>query len=56
MMYQEGIFCYEYVKEVPASLLMIPYKGDELCFLVLLPDESVDISKVSQESPQHSSL
>uniref|UniRef100_M0R455 Serine (or cysteine) peptidase inhibitor, clade B, member 9b n=2 Tax=Rattus norvegicus TaxID=10116 RepID=M0R455_RAT len=49
MMYQEGIFCYKYVKEVPASLLMIPYKGDELCFLVLLPDESVDISKVEEE-------
>lgn len=50
MMYQENTFNLTYVKEVQAQVLVLPYVGWELSFVVLLPDEGVELSKVRQKS------
>ena len=47
MMWQEDRFYHAYVKEIQAQVLVMPYEGIDLNFVVLLPDEGVDISKVS---------
>jgi serpin B len=49
MMWQEDTFFHAYVKEIQAQVLVMPYEGIDLNFVVLLPDQGVDISKVSQE-------
>lgn len=49
MMWQEETFDVAYVKEIQAQILVMPYRGMEMSFMVLLPDEGVDIRKVSQE-------
>ena len=49
MMWQEDRFYHAYVKEIQAQVLVMPYEGIDLNFVVLLPDQGVDISKVSQE-------
>ncbi|GAB1298064.1 NK26 [Apodemus speciosus] len=46
MMWQEDTFYHAYVKEIQAQVLVMPYEGMELSFVVLLPDEGMDISKV----------
>ncbi|XP_028618940.1 serpin B9-like, partial [Grammomys surdaster] len=46
MMWQADKFDLAYVKEIQAQVLVMPYQGMELSFMVLLPDEGVDISKV----------
>ncbi|XP_034366613.1 serpin B9-like [Arvicanthis niloticus] len=46
MMWQKDKFGLAYVKEIQAQVLVMPYEGMELSFMVLLPDEGVDISKV----------
>ncbi|XP_034365702.2 serpin B9-like [Arvicanthis niloticus] len=46
MMHQEDEFDLAYVKEIQTQVLVMPYEGKELSFIVLLPDEGVDISKV----------
>lgn len=56
MMCREDTYNLAYVKEVQAQVLVMPYEGMELSLVVLLPDEGVDLSKVSQKSPQNSSL
>nr|AAH50060.1 Serine (or cysteine) peptidase inhibitor, clade B, member 9e [Mus musculus] len=46
MMWQEDTFFHAYVKEIQAQVLVMPYEGIDLNFVVLLPDQGVDISKV----------
>ncbi|XP_075827080.1 serpin B9-like [Microtus pennsylvanicus] len=46
MMYQEDTFNHAYVNEVQAQVLVMPYEGLELSFVVLLPDDGVDLSQV----------
>uniref|UniRef100_A0A8C6MTA0 Serpin domain-containing protein n=1 Tax=Mus spicilegus TaxID=10103 RepID=A0A8C6MTA0_MUSSI len=46
MMWQEDTLFHAYVKEIQAQVLMMPYEGIDLNFVVLLPDQGVDISKV----------
>uniref|UniRef100_D4A392 Serine (or cysteine) peptidase inhibitor, clade B, member 9d n=1 Tax=Rattus norvegicus TaxID=10116 RepID=D4A392_RAT len=46
MMWQEETFDVAYVKEIQAQILVMPYRGMEMSFMVLLPDEGVDIRKV----------
>ncbi|XP_028737105.1 serpin B9-like [Peromyscus leucopus] len=46
MMCQEDTFKLTYVKEVKAQVLVMPYEGMELSFVVLLPDDGVDLRKV----------
>ncbi|XP_041488654.1 serpin B9-like [Microtus oregoni] len=46
MMRQEDRFNLAHVKEVQAQVLVMPYEGLELSFVVLLPDNGVDLSQV----------
>nr|BAB23998.1 unnamed protein product [Mus musculus] len=46
MMWREDTLFHAYVKEIQAQVLVMPYEGIDLNFVVLLPDEGVDISKV----------
>ncbi|XP_052012711.1 serpin B9-like isoform X2 [Apodemus sylvaticus] len=46
MMCQTNTFNFICVKEIQAKLLVMPYEGVELNFIVLLPDDGVDLSKV----------
>ncbi|XP_006998453.4 serpin B9-like [Peromyscus maniculatus bairdii] len=46
MMCQEDTFKLTYVKEVKSQVLVMPYEGTELSFVVLLPDDGVDLRKV----------
>ncbi|XP_076999796.1 serpin B9 [Tamandua tetradactyla] len=46
MMYQESTFKLAYVKEVRTQILELPYAGDELSMVVLLPDDDVDLNMV----------
>lgn len=48
MMCREDTFDLAYVKEVQAQVLVMPYEDMELSFVVLLPDDGVDISKVEE--------
>ncbi|CAO2595707.1 Serpin B9, partial [Lemmus lemmus] len=48
MMCQEDTFNLAYVNEVQAQVLEMPYEGMELSFVVLLPDDGVDLSQVRQ--------
>ena len=50
MMRQEDTFNHAYVKEVQAQVLVMPYESMELSFVVLLPDDDVDLSQVRQEN------
>lgn len=56
MMCQTDTFMFAFVDELPARLLIMPYEGMELSLMVLLPEKGVDLSKVSQENLQHSSV
>lgn len=49
MMCCEDTYNLAHVKEVQAQVLMMPYEGMELSFVVLLPDNDGDLSKVSQK-------
>uniref|UniRef100_A0A5F8APE3 Serpin family B member 9 n=1 Tax=Macaca mulatta TaxID=9544 RepID=A0A5F8APE3_MACMU len=48
MMYQEATFKLAHVGEVRAQLLELPYAGEELSLLVLLPDDGVELSTVEK--------
>ncbi|CAK7317255.1 Serpin B9 [Vulpes lagopus] len=46
MMYQEATFKLAYIEELQTQVLELPYVGDELSLLILLPDDHVDLSSV----------
>ncbi|CAO2595713.1 Serpin B9 [Lemmus lemmus] len=46
MMCQEDTFNHAHISEVQAQVLEMPYEGKELSFVVLLPDDGVELSKV----------
>ncbi|XP_006165615.1 serpin B9-like [Tupaia chinensis] len=48
MMFQKATFNMACVSEVQAQLLELPYAGQELSMLVLLPDDGVDLSSVEE--------
>ena len=47
MMFQDREFRLARIKEVQAQVLELPYAGEELSMLVLLPDDHVPLSLVS---------
>ncbi|XP_043832246.1 serpin B6-like [Dromiciops gliroides] len=49
MMFKEGIFQMAYIKEVSTKILELPYKGEELSMVIMLPDESIDLNKIEAE-------
>lgn len=48
MMFQEGEFPWAHVSEVQAQVLELPYEGQELSMVIVLPDEGVDLSTVEK--------
>ncbi|XP_038439950.1 serpin B9 isoform X1 [Canis lupus familiaris] len=46
MMYQEATFKLAYIEELQMQVLELPYVGDELSMLILLPDDHVELSSV----------
>ncbi|XP_013377280.1 PREDICTED: serpin B9-like isoform X4 [Chinchilla lanigera] len=48
MMFQEATFPLAHVSEVQAQVLELPYKGQELSMVLVLPDEGVDLSTVEK--------
>lgn len=46
MMFQEATFKLAYIKEVQAQVLELPYVGEELSMIILLPDEDVGLDSV----------
>uniref|UniRef100_A0A8C8XZ62 Serpin B8 n=1 Tax=Panthera leo TaxID=9689 RepID=A0A8C8XZ62_PANLE len=48
MMFQEATFKLAYIEEVQAQVLEVPYVGEELSMLILLPDDNVDLSSVEK--------
>ncbi|XP_023418883.1 serpin B9-like isoform X2 [Cavia porcellus] len=48
MMFQEGKFPWAHVSEVRAQVLELPYEGQELSMVLVLPDEGVDLSTVEK--------
>ncbi|XP_013377232.1 PREDICTED: serpin B9-like [Chinchilla lanigera] len=48
MMFQEGTFPWAHVSEVQAQVLELPYAGQELSMILLLPDKGVDLSTVEK--------
>lgn len=48
MMYQDSTLKTSYIKEVQAQVLELPYEGEELSMIVLLPDNGVDLSVVEK--------
>ncbi|XP_059965321.1 serpin B9 isoform X2 [Mesoplodon densirostris] len=48
MMFQEGTFRLAHVEEVQAQVLELPYAGEEMSMLVLLPDDHVALSSVEK--------
>lgn len=45
-MFQEAMFKLAYIKEVQTQVLELPYAGEELSMVILLPDDHVDLSLV----------
>ncbi|XP_072801859.1 serpin B9 isoform X2 [Vicugna pacos] len=48
MMFQEGTFRLAHIEEVQAQVLELPYAGEELSMVVLLPDHHVALSSVEE--------
>ncbi|XP_014715079.1 serpin B9 isoform X1 [Equus asinus] len=48
MMFQEATFKLAYIKEVQAQVLELPYVGEELSMIILLPDEDVGLDSVEK--------
>uniref|UniRef100_A0A286XDE9 Serpin domain-containing protein n=1 Tax=Cavia porcellus TaxID=10141 RepID=A0A286XDE9_CAVPO len=48
MMFQGGKFPWAHVSEVQAQVLELPYVGQELSMVIVLPDEGVDLSTVEK--------
>ncbi|DAA16096.1 serpin B9 [Bos taurus] len=48
MMFQDSEFRLAHIKEVQAKVLELPYAGEELSMLVLLPDDHVPLNSVEK--------
>ncbi|XP_068956313.1 serpin B6-like [Petaurus breviceps papuanus] len=49
MMFKEATFKMTYIKEVSTKILELPYVGEELSMVIMLPDENIDLKKVEAE-------
>uniref|UniRef100_A0A673SX17 Serpin family B member 6 n=1 Tax=Suricata suricatta TaxID=37032 RepID=A0A673SX17_SURSU len=48
MMFQEATFKLAHIEEVKAQVLEVPYVGEELSMVIVLPDDNVDLSSVEK--------
>ncbi|XP_049620975.1 serpin B6-like [Suncus etruscus] len=46
MMYQSATFKMTYIREIYSNILVLPYEGEEVNMIILLPDEDRDLKKV----------
>ncbi|EDL40869.1 serine proteinase inhibitor member 6C [Mus musculus] len=49
MMFQKSTFKMTYVEEISTKILLLPYVGNELNMIIMLPDEHVELSTVEKE-------
>lgn len=47
MMYQEARFRYRYFPEDKVQLLEMPYRGDDITMVIILPSEGTALSEVT---------
>ena len=51
MMFQKSTFKMTYVEEISTKILLLPYVGNELNMIIMLPDEHVELSTVRSMGP-----
>ncbi|XP_036725046.1 serpin B9 isoform X3 [Balaenoptera musculus] len=56
MMFQEGTFRLAHIEEVQAQVLELPYAGEELSMVILLPDDHVALSSGTSPGPGRSHM
>ncbi|XP_032007982.1 serpin-like protein HMSD isoform X1 [Hylobates moloch] len=49
MMFQKSTFQMTYAKEILTKILLLPYVGEELNMIIMLPDENTDLKTVEKE-------
>ncbi|XP_075388718.1 serpin B6-like [Tenrec ecaudatus] len=49
MMFQESTFKLTYVQEILTQILVLPYAGQELQMIIMLPDENTDLETVENQ-------
>nr|BAE42644.1 unnamed protein product [Mus musculus] len=49
MMFQKSTFKMTYVEEISTNILLLPYVGNELNMIIMLPDEHIELSMVEKE-------
>ncbi|XP_074057680.1 serpin B8-like [Macrotis lagotis] len=49
MMFKEATFKMTYIKEVYTKIVELPYMGEELSMVIMLPDENIELKKVEEE-------
>ncbi|XP_001505689.2 serpin B6-like [Ornithorhynchus anatinus] len=49
MMYKKATFKFTYIGKVSTQILELPYVGEELSMLIMLPNENTDLSTVEKE-------
>lgn len=51
MMFQKSTFKMTYVEEISTKILLLPYVGNELNMIIMLPDEHVELRMVRNMGP-----
>ena len=49
MMFKKSTFKMTYVEEISTNILLLPYVGNELNMIIMLPDEHIELSMVEKE-------
>ncbi|KAH0506793.1 Serpin B6 [Microtus ochrogaster] len=49
MMFKKSSFKMTYVEEISTAILLLPYAGNELNMIIMLPDEHVELKTVEKE-------
>ncbi|GAB1298066.1 Serine (or cysteine) peptidase inhibitor, clade B, member 6c [Apodemus speciosus] len=49
MMFRKSTFKMTYVEEISTKILLLPYVGNELNMIIMLPDEHIELSTVEKE-------
>ena len=49
MMFKKSTFKMTYIEEISTQILVLPYVGQELNMVILLPSESTDVYTVTRQ-------